>query len=160
VNGLSIDRYEKYWMIASGIILAVFLLALVASAFSGFSLPGHETHVDAHGVAADPRFANPALIERGPKRYDVYMRAQIWSFVPSELKIPAGSTVTFYITSADLQHGMVIERTNVNVMVLPGQVTKTVARFDDPGEYRFLCHEYCGLAHHVMFGKIIVGQRS
>jgi cytochrome c oxidase subunit 2 len=41
-------------------------------------------------------------------------------------------------------------------MVLPGQVTKTSARFDEPGEYRFLCHEYCGLAHHLMFGKVIV----
>ena len=73
---------------------------------------------------------------------------------------PAGSTVTFFVTSADLLHGLLIERTNVNIMIFPGEVTRTTARFDEPGEYRFLCHEYCGLAHHTMFGKVIVEPRS
>jgi cytochrome c oxidase subunit II len=106
------------------------------------------------------RAAEPGVVQTGPGRYDVYMRAQIWSFVPNEIKVPAGSTVTFHITTPDLQHGLVIERTNINVMVLPGQVSKTTARFDKPGEYRFFCHEYCGLAHHTMFGKVIVQPRS
>jgi cytochrome c oxidase subunit 2 len=160
MNGLKIDPYEKSWIVASGVILALFLIAIVVSAFRGFGLPGHERHVDAGGLAADTRFANPSVIERGPGHYDVYMRAQIWSFAPNEIKIPAGSTVTFYMTSADVQHGLIIEGTNVNVMILPGQVTKTVAQFHEPGEFRFFCHEYCGLAHHVMFGKVIVEQRS
>ena len=34
------------------------------------------------------------------------------------------------------------------------------ARFDQPGEYRFFCHEYCGLAHHMMFGRVVVEARS
>jgi cytochrome c oxidase subunit II len=154
MNGFRVDSYEKVWMVASGIILILFLLAVGAGAFYGFSLPGHEKHVD------PSRTPEPAVLQRGPGRYDVYMRAQIWAFVPNEIKIPAGSTVTFYVTSPDLQHGFLIERTNVNVMVLPGQVSKTTARFDEPGEYRFFCHEYCGLAHHIMFGKVVVEPRS
>jgi cytochrome c oxidase subunit 2 len=154
MNGFRVDPYEKVWMVASGIILILFLLAVGAGAFYGFSLPGHEKHVD------PSRTPEPAVLQRGPGRYDVYMRAQIWAFVPNEIKIPAGSTVTFYVTSPDLQHGFLIERTNVNVMVLPGQVSKTTARFDEPGEYRFFCHEYCGLAHHIMFGKVVVEPRS
>jgi cytochrome c oxidase subunit 2 len=154
MNGLKVDPYEKAWMVASGIILILFLVAVGAGAFYGFILPGHEEQVDAS------RMPEPAVLQRGPGRYDVYMRAQIWSFAPNEIKVPAGSTVTFYITSADLQHGFLIERTNVNLMVLPGQVSKTTARFDEPGEYHFFCHEYCGVGHQAMFGKVIVEPRS
>jgi len=155
-----VDPYEKWWMVASGVILIFFLLAVGVSAFYGFSLPNHGRRIDPSRVTVDPPFAEPAVVQQGPRLYDVYMRAQIWSFAPAEIRIPAGSTVTFYVTSPDLQHGLLIERTNVNVMVVPGHVTKTTARFDAPGEYRFLCHEYCGLAHHLMFGKIIVEPRS
>jgi cytochrome c oxidase subunit 2 len=154
MNGFRVHPYEKWWMVASGVILVLFLLAVAASAFHGFSLPGDEPGPPGMDRAA------PAVVQRGPGRYDVYMRAQIWSFAPNEIKIPAGSTVTFFVTSADLLHGLLIERTNVNVMVFPGQVTKTTARFNEPGEYRFWCHEYCGLAHHTMFGKVIVERRS
>jgi cytochrome c oxidase subunit II len=154
MNGLRVDPYEKAWMVASGIILILFLLAVGASAFYGFRLPGQEKSVD------PSHMPEPAVVQRGPGRYDVYMRAQIWSFVPNEIKVPAGSTVTFYVTTPDLEHGFLIERTNVNLMVLPGQVSKTTARFNEPGEYRFFCHEYCGLGHHTMFGKVVVEPRS
>ena len=157
---LNVDPYEKWWMAASGVILLFFLFAVGISALYGFRLPNHGTRIEPGRVTVDPPFAEPGVVQQGPGRYDVYMRAQIWSFAPAEIKIPAGSTVTFYVTSPDLQHGFLIERTNVNLMVVPGHVTKTSARFDEPGEYRFFCQEYCGLAHHFMFGKIIVEPHS
>ncbi|MBI4524287.1 MAG: cytochrome c oxidase subunit II [Deltaproteobacteria bacterium] len=160
MSSFRVDPYEKLWMLASGLILVLFLLAVAATAFYGFHLPGHETRIDPSRVASDPPFANPGVVERAPGRYDVYMRAQVWTFSPGEIKIPAGSTVTFYLTSADVQHGVLIERTNINAMILPGHVTKITGRFDKPGVYRFLCHEYCGAAHQIMFGTIVVEQRS
>jgi cytochrome c oxidase subunit 2 len=45
-------------------------------------------------------------------------------------------------------------------MVLPGQIAHVEARFDTPGEYPMLCHEYCGIAHHTMAGKVVVEPRS
>jgi cytochrome c oxidase subunit II len=156
MNGLGIDPYERGWMIASGVMLTVFLLAVGVSVYRGISLPGHEARIDPARTLTDPPFAKPAVFERGPGRYDAYIRAQIWAFTPNEIKVPAGSTVTFYLTSPDLQHGFMIERTNVNVMVLPGQVSRISARFDSPGEYLFVCHEYCGIGHHLMSGKVIV----
>jgi cytochrome c oxidase subunit 2 len=41
-------------------------------------------------------------------------------------------------------------------MLLPGLVSSATATFSQPGEYLFVCHEYCGLAHHAMTGKVIV----
>jgi cytochrome c oxidase subunit 2 len=88
------------------------------------------------------------------------MTSQIWTFAPNEIKVPAGSTVTFVATSKDVIHGILLPKANVNVMLLPGQISKITARFDKPGEYPFYCHEYCGIAHHTMWGKVIVEPRS
>jgi cytochrome c oxidase subunit 2 len=44
----------------------------------------------------------------------------------------------------------------VNMMLLPGQVSRLTTRFNTPGEYLFICQEYCGVGHHLMFGKVIV----
>jgi cytochrome c oxidase subunit 2 len=95
-----------------------------------------------------------------PGQYEVRMLAQIWTFTPGEIRVPAGSTVHFWTTSKDVVHGLFIHHANVNVMVLPGQIAHVEARFDHPGEYPILCHEYCGIAHHTMAGKIIVEPRS
>jgi cytochrome c oxidase subunit II len=159
MSALRVDPYEKGWMVASGILLFFFLLALAVSALYGFRLPDDERHTERNPTAADSPFAKPGIVERTPGRFDAYLWAQIWSFAPNEIKVPAGSTVTFHIASRDVQHSLLIERTNVNVMILPGQVTKIAARFDEPGEYRFFCAEYCGIAHQIMFGKVVVGPR-
>jgi cytochrome c oxidase subunit 2 len=147
-------------MVASGILLFFFLVALGVSALYGFHLPDDEWHTEQNPNAADSPFAKPGVVERSPGRFDAYLWAQIWNFAPNEIKVPAGSTVTFHIASRDVQHSLLIERTNVNVMVLPGRVTKITARFEQPGEYRFFCAEYCGIAHHIMFGKVVVGPRA
>lgn len=160
MSSLRVDPYEKGWMVASGMLLFFFLLALGVSALYGFRLPGDERQAEPNPAAADSPFANPGVVQRAPGRFDAYLWAQVWNFTPNEIKVPAGSTVTFHIASRDVQHSLLIERTNVNVMVLPGHVTKITARFDEPGEYRFVCSEYCGIAHHIMFGKVVVGPRS
>jgi len=88
------------------------------------------------------------------------LTSQIWAFAPSEIRVPAGSTVTFVATSKDVVHGLLIAGVHVNVMLLPGQVSKVTTRFDRPGEYPMICHECCGIAHHTMWGKVIVEPRS
>ena len=73
-----------------------------------------------------------------------------------EITVPAGSRVTFELTSRDVVHGFKIDDTPINVMVVPGQISKVTTTFDEPGEYLIVCHEYCGGGHHAMFGKVIV----
>jgi len=88
------------------------------------------------------------------------MVAAIWSFTPNEIRVPAGSTVTLTVTSRDVVHGMFIRGANINLMLLPGQIARASGRFDTPGEYPLLCHEYCGIAHHTMWARVIVEPRS
>ena len=94
--------------------------------------------------------------ELAPNKYEAYILAQAWSFQPREIRVPVGSTVTFYLTSKDVQHAFRLDNTNINMMVLPGEISKLTATFDEPGDYNFVCLEYCGVGHHTMFGQLIV----
>jgi len=155
---LHVDRYEGVWMRIAVTVLAIFFISIIVSAFaSGFQVPGAYQRIDPATLYDEGSpFANPGLRELAPGKYEAYIRAQIWSFTPNEIRIPAGSEVTFYATSQDVQHGIKIQGTNINMMILPGQISTLKAKFDEPGTYDFVCHEYCGQLHHTMYGRLIV----
>jgi cytochrome c oxidase subunit II len=153
--------YELAWILPSIAIPVGMLAALAVTAFgAGLHLPGDEGRVPAAQVDQTPPFDAPGVRQTGPGRYEVVMTSQIWAFTPNEIRVPAGSTVTFVTTSKDVVHGLLIPRAHVNVMLLPGQIARVAARFEQPGEYAMFCHEYCGIAHHTMWGKVIVEPRS
>lgn len=155
---IHVDRYEGIWMRVIAVMLAIFLITVTISGFAvGFQVPGVYQRIDPTKLyEAGSPFAEPGLRELAPGKYEAYIRAQIWQFTPNEIRIPAGSTVTFYVTSQDVQHGIKIAETNINMMALPGQISRLTTRFDKPGTYNFVCHEYCGQLHHTMYGRIIV----
>ena len=159
-RGTMVHLYELAWILPSIAIPVGMLVALVVTAFgASIHLPGIEGRVNPTELATTAPFDKPGIVEIGPGRYEVRMVAEAWSFTPSEIRVPAGSRVTFVATSEDVVHGLFIPRANVNVMLLPGQVARVTARFDRPGEYLLVCHEYCGIAHHTMAGKVIVELR-
>lgn len=164
---LHIDRYEAAWIRITVITVVVFALAVVtASASYGIQVPGVTGRIDPRTLMEPSSpFAAPQLREIAPGKYELYVRAQVWSFAPLDpfnpLHIPAGSQITFYVTAMDVQHGFKIAGTNVNVMALPGQISRVTTTFDQPGVYNVICHEYCGaggptIGHHTMYGVIIV----
>ncbi|MCB0065483.1 MAG: cytochrome c oxidase subunit II [Caldilineaceae bacterium] len=160
---LHVDRYEAAWIRISVIVLVIFTIFVALSGFAwGIQLPGVYQRIDPATLndAGSP-FAEPGLRELAPGKYEAYMTAQVWSFSPSEIRIPVGSEVTFYVTSRDVQHGFKIMETNVNMMVLPGQISTLKATFEEAGTYNLICHEYCGaggptIGHHTMYAQIFV----
>jgi heme/copper-type cytochrome/quinol oxidase subunit 2 len=44
-------------------------------------------------------------------------------------------------------------------MVIPGYVSQFTTQFE-AGDYMVECNEYCGVGHHLMFGKLTVVPRS
>ncbi len=154
---MRVHVYEKAFLWVGGATLVVFMGALAfATLGAGIHLPDRVGKIDPRAVRETPPFDNPGVREVAPGRYEVVMIGQIWSFIPNEVRIPAGSEVRFRMTSADVIHGFNIERTNVNAMLIPGQVTEMTYRFERPGEHLIICHEYCGLGHHLMYGRFIV----
>jgi cytochrome c oxidase subunit 2 len=153
--------YELAWMLPSVAIPVGMLAALLVTAFGAhIGLPGNSGRVNAMQVAQTPPFDQPGVVEVAPARYEVRMVAGIWLFTPNEIHVPEGAEVTFIATSRDVIHGFFLPHADLNVMLLPGQIARVTARFPKAGEYPLLCHEYCGIAHHTMAGKIIVELRS
>jgi cytochrome c oxidase subunit 2 len=153
---MHIDDLERYWLVAVAVVLGAFTAALFVSVFVfGISLPSPVGRIDPTTIE-QTEFAQTGLRHMGGDQYTVHMVAQMWRYEPSEVRVPAGSEVTFIITSKDITHGLIIEEHDVNLMLLPGQVARATATFARPGTYRLICHEYCGPGHHNMIGEIIV----
>lgn len=154
---------EASWIVPSTLIPAIMLVLIVYATFAvGAHVPGHEAVIDPKLVAQTAPFTNPGVFDRGSGNYEVVMIGQTWNFRPNEVKVPVGSRVTFTTTSQDVIHGLRVEKTNVNLMLIPGQVGRATAHFTQKGEFLLVCHEYCGvspvptLGHQAMFGKVIV----
>lgn len=156
-QGMHVDPYERGWIIAAIVMLVFFALAvIVAGTAMGIQLPAPEARVDPNTVGQTGPFANPGLRELAPGKYEAFILAQIWMFNPRDISVPEGSQITFYITSKDVQHGFKLENTNVNMMIIPGQVSTLTYIANKPGTYNWVCHEYCGLGHAAMFGTLTV----
>ncbi len=160
---LHIDSYERNWIIVTVVLLVVFATAVsVAGFMMGINVPAPQNRVDPKTVNKEGPFANPGLRDLGGGKYEAYVLAQMWKFTPNTLSVPVGSSVTFYITSIDVQHGFKLanlstgEATNLNVQVVPGQVSKLTIKLDKTGTYQYICTEYCGASHPAMFGTLEV----
>jgi cytochrome c oxidase subunit II len=149
--------FEIAWILPSVAIPITFLVAIVLTAFVvGIGVPGVAGRIAPRDIDTTAPFDAPGLREVAPGEYDLVMIAQLFQFTPGEVEIPVGSTVTFQVTSRDVIHGVKVENTPVNMMVVPGQISKLTTTFTKPGRYLVICHEYCGGAHHRMAGVIVV----
>jgi cytochrome c oxidase subunit 2 len=159
-ESMHIDPYERNWIRISIILLIVFAAAVTIAGFAlGFQVPSPEERVDPNNLTGP--WENPGLRELSPGVYDAYIigNATAWQFVPRNIEVPVGSTVTFYVTSSDIQHGFKLQDTNINMQIVPGQVSKLTYTFDEVGTYDYICTEYCGVGHAAMFGSLTVVEK-
>ena len=81
-----------------------------------------------------------------------------WQIEPSTVSV--GSPVEFRVTSKDVNHdfaiyapdGLIVTQTQA----MPGFTNKIVHTFTQPGTYKIMCLEYCGLGHVPMKSQINV----
>jgi len=152
-------RAERNWATIA-ILIIVFLAAMAA--FAGIH---QATMPQARVETADPstlhltgEFVESNLGSALEPDGSVTVRAigQQYSFTPQCILIPVDTTIAFRATSADVIHGLLIQGTNVNTMLVPGYISVQSARFHTPGEYLMPCQEYCSFGHEGMWGKVKV----
>jgi len=162
---MHIHKFERFWIQLSFVAIA-FFIATVIYGFVGMNLRviGANKKVDAQHLE-NTEFNNPGVKKNndGVVKYDVYIKAMQFAFQPGSgtpITVPANTKVRFHITSVDVIHGFEVVGTNLNTMVIPGQVSEFTTIFPKSRSYGVICNEYCGPAHHVMQAKINVVPKS
>jgi cytochrome c oxidase subunit 2 len=154
---MKMHREEKIWLTISFGMIMVFMLITGYQAFAfGLTPPSNKETIDPQKVDQTAPFDKPGVEKIGENEYEVVMTLQVFSFNPSTIEVPAGSTVHFTLTSKDVTHGFQVANTNINAMVMPGHIQKISQKFDKPGVYLVLCNEYCGVGHQAMSTTITV----
>lgn len=155
---IHIDPTERAWIRTAIAVLVVFAISVTIAGFMlGIQVPTEEQRVNPNTLQDSLPWSEPGVRTiRENSEYLVYVVAKRFFYEPNQVEVPVGAEVTFFVTSTDVQHGFKIQDTNVNFMAIPGQVSKLTTTFDEPGTYDYICTEYCGLGHAVMFGSVVV----
>lgn len=86
--------------------------------------------------------------------------AMQFAFDLSKNEFEVGQPIELKVTSKDVNHGFGIYDENMvliaQTQALPEYTNSIYVTFDEPGTYKVLCMEYCGIAHHLMQATITV----
>lgn len=152
-----IAKWERRWIAVSGLMSLVFVILI---AYNLATEGDHIAQVAARGtpetLLSRQMFAEPGVRITGPGTAQVSIVAQAFSFVPERVRVPVDTEVTFYLTSRDVIHGWQVVNTNLNVEVIPGEISVLRYTFTRPGSYLTVCNQYCGVGHQNMLGAIEV----
>ena len=146
---MKMDKIEKRIIISSLLLMGLFVFSLL------YAKNKYQSNVP-ECLPFDKAYTEPKVNQLDEKTYQVFSVASMWQFQPSEIYIPVGSEVDFYLTSKDVVHGFNIAEKNINMMAVYGAINKTSVKFDKPGVYDIVCHEYCGVGHQNMRAQVIV----
>ncbi len=91
---------------------------------------------------------------------EVQAKGYQWYWELSQTEFPVGKQVEFQVTSADVNHGFAIYGPDMKIVTqtqaMPGVTNVLRYTFEQPGTYKILCLEYCGVAHHTMMTELHV----
>jgi cytochrome c oxidase subunit 2 len=146
---MTLDKSEKK-------VIAVTLALMGLFVFSLLYAKGKYKSDVPECLPYDKAYTEPKFNKLDSNTYQVFAVASMWQFQPAEMYVPVGSEVDFYLTSKDVVHGFNIAQKNVNMMAVYGAINKTTIKFDKPGVYDIVCHEYCGIGHQNMRAQVIV----
>jgi cytochrome c oxidase subunit II len=94
-------------------------------------------------------------LAQAPAPQVVKLVAQRFHYTPSEFRVRPGEVI-LEITSLDFVHGFNMPDLKLRSDLPPGRVTQLRFTVDKPGEYDFLCDNFCGDKHEEMGGRMIV----
>jgi cytochrome c oxidase subunit II len=156
-------RIERRWATLAILVLGVLIGMAVFIGLEHATMPqGHVETADPTTLHLSGEFIESNLGTEVGADGAVTLRAigQQYSFTPQCLVVPADTPITLRATSADVVHGLLIEGTNINTMLVPGYVSELPIQFKATGEHAMPCQEFCGIGHQGMWAKVKVVDKA
>ena len=82
--------------------------------------------------------------------------AKKFEFVPGEIHVRNGETVTLQFTAPEVPMGFNLADFKLRADIVPGKVASLDFTPDRTGSFTFLCDVFCGTGHEEMSGTLIV----
>jgi cytochrome c oxidase subunit 2 len=156
-------RTERRWATLSVVIVvAATVLAVLAGLHRATMPQARVETIDPSRLHLAGEFIESNLGSTLESDGSVTVRAigQQYSFTPACILVPVQTPITLRATSADVVHGILIQGTNVNTMLVPGYVSEQSMRFEKTGDYLMPCQEFCSFGHEGMWGRVKVIDKS
>ncbi len=153
------ERTERRWAtISVVVVIALVLLAAFAGIHQATMPQARVETIDPARLHLSGEFVESNLGTASEPDGSVTVRAigQQYSFTPACILVPAQTPITLRATSADVVHGIFIQGTNINTMLVPGYVSEQLMRFEKTGDHLMPCQEFCSFGHEGMWGKVKV----
>jgi cytochrome c oxidase subunit 2 len=150
---------ELLWAFGVGVFIAAALGMILFTALKmSVNPPSNVERINPKTLHLAGEFAEHNLGTTVDSDGSVIVRAIAtqFMFLPRCIAVPANRRVTLRFASPDVIHGLLITRTNVNTMVVPGFVAQVHTEFTQTGDLLMPCHEYCGLGHSEMWATVQV----
>lgn len=154
-----IVKTERRWLFVMATLLGAMLAVIVLTGITQMLHPLSDVEtINPATLHLEGEFveSNLGTAVEPDSSLTVRMIAEQYTFVPQCAVVPAGTTVRFRLTSADVTHGFFMQSTNTNAMVVPGFISDVRTSFEHPGDYEMPCDEFCGFGHHAMAARVHV----
>ena len=130
-------------IVVPAVVLAVLMVTSVSSGLSLAADADNELVVDVvgHEWWWEVRYTDPETGEE--------------IVTANEVHIPVGEPITFRLESADVIHSFWVPELGGKIDMIPGATNLLELQADEPGTYRGICAEYCGIQHANMAVLVI-----
>jgi cytochrome c oxidase subunit II len=132
------DRFIAVWGIAIPAVTLLIVLGLTI-----------RTGAETYRPPADPELTIEVIGHQF--WWEVrYPDAEATVITANEIHMPAGQPVRFILTSGDVIHSFWVPQLHGKMDQMPGRTNEFWLEADEPGEYRGICAEFCGIQHAQM----------
>lgn len=138
------------WLLWGGLVMPIVVLAIVL----------FFTFRSQIALANNPR-ANPLTIDVIGQMWWWEVRYPDEDIVTAnEIRIPVGQPVQLRLTSLDVIHSFWVPQLHGKQDMVPGRIDTMWLQADEPGVYRGICAEFCGLQHSKMHFVVVAEEED
>jgi len=102
----------------------------------------------------------PHALAEGEDIIQVNATSAQWYWDIDTYELPLNQKIQFNLHAEDVNHGFgVVDASGTllfQAQAMPGYVNKVQYVFDQPGTYKVICLEFCGVGHHEMIDEFEV----